>query len=92
MKKYVYSYFDKTIEAYSKPIICDVAPEVFIEQLKRTLMSKTNEVVKAVESGLVCCFLGCFNDTTGLFEQENVQDLLDCNDYLDSLKEIKEVK
>lgn len=90
MKKYVYSYFDKTIEAYSKPLICDVAPEVFVEQLKRTLKSKTNEVVKAVEAGLICCFLGCFNDATARFEQEDVQNLLDCNEYLESLKDIKE--
>ena len=92
MKKYIYSYFDQLIEAYSKPIICDVAPEVFIEQLKRALKSKTNDVVKAVESGLVCVYLGQFDDTTGHFEQETITDLLYCNEYLESLKENKEVQ
>lgn len=92
MKKYVYSYFDQTIGAYSKPIICDVTPEVFIEQLKRTLKSKTNEVVKAVESGLICVYLGQFDDISGHFEQENITDLLNCNEYLESLKEVKEVQ
>lgn len=90
MKKYVYSYYDKNIEAYSTPVIVETNEENFVISLKRTLKTKTNEFIKAVENGLVCFKLGEFEDLTGEFTADKKL-LLDCAEYITSLDhDIKE--
>lgn len=82
MKKFVYCYYDKDVEAFGTPQFNELTPAQFTEGLSVGIKRSKDITKLAVYDGLVLYLLGTYEDENAEFNLDKPQKLLDLDELL----------
>lgn len=68
MKKYIYSQHDERADFYNHPMISEIDPEGFAENIKRSIILCRDPKQLAMLADCKLCFLGTFDDKDASFD------------------------
>lgn len=84
MKKYIYSQHDERADFYNHPMISEIEPVAFAENIKRSIMLCRDPKQLAMLADCKLCFLGTFDDKDASFDLRAPEVIVEVDKLIES--------